>query len=260
MNTRLLFVIPLFILVLPSCKKEDENAPVIAHVHANGLADHHLHATAGTVNSFDIHLTDDQELVQMKIQFITPTGFHSHESEDDEMSIVEKTFQSPNFGDWDTLAIYNLNGNSVDNTYTFELPDTISGGWTMRIGAIDRDGNVAQEDFTLHVYNEDLPKILPDSIKPEPNEDGIVEMAMNESIYLYGDFVDTDGIDSIECTILHLGDTTWTQTIDNINNWTTPMEQFVLPPLTETGSYILHLHMWDEIGWTNWKQVRIVVE
>jgi hypothetical protein len=195
----------------------------------------------------------------MKIQFISPTGFHSHE-ENDEISALELTFQSPNFGKWDTLAIYNLSGNSVDDTYTFDLPDTISGGWTMRIGGIDSQGNVAQEDYTLHVYNEDLPKILPDSILPHANDDGIVEIGINETVMLYGDFVDTDGITKLECTVLQSGDTTWTQTIENVNNWTATMEQFVVPAFTETGTYLLHLHMWDAIGWTNWKQVRIKVQ
>ncbi len=256
------FLLLLVIALMPSCRKEEDTGkPAIVYLYTYGLVDDHLHGLAGDGNPFEIKVSDDLELSQMKMQIISPTGFHSHDGvSEEDLNLLERTFQSPNIGKWDTTVVYNLSAKEQTRNLIFDAPDSISGGWKVRVGLLDTGGNLTQEDYTLHVFNDDFPDILPDATIPVANEDGIVELALNETVQFDGDIVDVnDSLLYVECVVLKGSDTAQYHIWNNIGNWVFPMEQIVVDPFNETGSYLMHIRAVDMLGWKNWKQVRIEV-
>ncbi len=257
---RLFVLMTTLIVAGMSCKKEDADKPVIVSVYTNGLVDEHLHGTSDFNNVFEISVADNEALSQVMLQMITPPGFHSHDEVADELSISERTFQSPNLGQWDATVIHNISGAAITNRISVQAPPTVSGGWLARVSVLDQGGNITQKDYTLHVYNTDRPMILPDSTLPISNREGIVELASNESLALYGYIVDFDTLQQVQAVLLDASlDTVQNQLYASINNWTYSMQNILLDPIAEAGSYYLHLRALDRLGWDNWRRIRIEV-
>ncbi|MFN0033025.1 MAG: DUF4625 domain-containing protein [Flavobacteriales bacterium] len=245
---------------LVACRQADDTLPVIQFLELNGSVDEHLHGLSGDTLKFHISLTDDQELSQMKVTFTTPAGYHSHDEGTEELNLMEATFQAPNRGAWDTTTIYNLGGLQTERWMNYMVPDTLSGGSSMSISVLDAEGNLAQQDYTIHLSNDNLPDILPDSVSPVPNSDGIVELNTGQPLLLYGNIVDVnDSLEYVKFALLSGTDTVQQNTWTNISNWWFPLQNCIIAPITTAGNYQLYITVADRQGWINWRRVRLIV-
>jgi hypothetical protein len=225
-----LFGAVLFAIFVISCQKADEENPDIVYVHNTGVTDHDLHADAGSPLSIDLKVTDNKSLKQVKLEIYKSNSTHSHSTE-----VI--AFKWPQLGVWDSVYVKNISGNEYTGTFVFNVPDTISGSWTVSVSALDEDGNVFTEESDLYVNNPHIPLILVQSTLPEVSSTGIIQIEQGATLSLTGNVVDLDSLDYVRVLLTQGSDTTWINTWQPIDSWTFNLNQVVFPAFDVLGNF-----------------------
>jgi hypothetical protein len=173
------YIFIFLLVVIASCRKFDENAPVISSVRINNTFGAELTAAADSANTFSIRLTDDEDLKQLKVKVNTLSGVHAHESTAGE---DPHPFVMVNQGAFDTLVVMNINGSDVTKDFIFQISDTTAGGWEMEVDALDEGGNIKSETYSFQIFNPFIPQIFFANVSPTPLADGRFEITVDQSI------------------------------------------------------------------------------
>ncbi len=171
--------ISLLIVCFVSCRKFDENAPVIGSVKINETTGEDLTASAGSANIFGFNLTDDENLKQLRLELNTLTGVHAHESGQGEDA---HPFLFINQGSLDTLIVANVSGSEANKELLIQISDTTAGGWEMDVDVLDEAGNLKSESFEFQIFNPFIPQITFGNLSPQPTTDGRFDIAVNQSL------------------------------------------------------------------------------
>lgn len=195
MKNSFALVLAAVVLFFASCKKTDEEAPIIGDVRINGsLAGEHVHIEAGEPVEISIRTTDNESLGQIKIDIHANDDGHSHEGADhDHSGDVE--------GAWEVLEVVNIEGTDQTITRSFTVPQTVRGPWHLLINVIDEAGNESTQRFIeLDIDNEIIPMIDVDAINGvEPG--GEVEVAPLSAIAFTGEATDSDGLAEVKVKV-----------------------------------------------------------
>ncbi len=244
-------------VLLVSCKHPDDNNPVIKYVYSNGGLSEDLTGEAGAENTFQIGVSDDEGLSQLKVQFSTLSGIHTHEHPD---GSAQEAFLEINQGQWDTIRIANLKGKDLERQFEFFVPSTINGGWKMEVTLLDSHGNIATEERTVHFDNTQLPAISLSGITPTQDNDGIIHVSVGDSILLTGFVIDTDSLEFVTAEISNDANIHWTQEWNPLDNWTFDLNQLISPPFAEPGKYFYFISARDLSGMENTVRAEVIVE
>jgi len=245
-----------FLLAIAACKDPDEASPLIDRISVNGQEEGHMFGTAGAVTTFHVELSDDHQLNQVKCELVTPGTFHSHEAGDGDI----QAFRSPNLGVWDTLAVHNVNGTDIAEDFSFLVPDTITGGWSVQIAVLDENGNLTTDNYTFHIQNDSLPGFYIGNPVPGPDASGVVHVPLGETLTLSGVIFDADTLQYVNVVLKKGSTVTWSQDWNPLNAWNFDVAQVAIPPIMAVGTYTLTLSAGDVGGWETWRQATIKVE
>jgi hypothetical protein len=221
----------LLIMVFVSCRKYDEQAPVIQSVLINETTGNDLTATAGVQNTFKLIISDNEALKQLKVNVSTLAGIHPHEASEED----PHAFVLINQGVWDTLIVKNLEGSESDAAMTLFVPDSVAGGWSLEVDVLDESGNLVSEEYSFQIFNPSLPQLFLSGVSPQPAGNGKFELSVNDSITLDLNVFASEVLSSVGYTITK-GSNTTTQDFSP-SGTTFEALDLVLGDFNEAGSY-----------------------
>lgn len=176
-------VLPLLVSVaLFSCKKEDPDTqkPVISSVSVNGLSTASLSVSAGSSLSFEIGLSDNIELKQVKIDIHDAFDGHHHA-----MNIP-----------FSSQTIYNISGTSLNFTTVINVPsDAAAGPYHIEIYCIDGSGNEAisvERELSITQSGQAVINVTSPDLSAE------VDVIPGDTIHLAGTVTDDIDIATID--------------------------------------------------------------
>jgi hypothetical protein len=234
MNKRFLLTSAfLLILAFVSCRKYDENAPVINSVFINETSGNDLTATAGLQNNFRFMLSDNETLKQLKVKISTLSGVHPHESPNED----PHPFVLINQGVWDTLVVKNLEGAEAEASMSMLLPDSVAGGWRLEVDVLDESGNLVSGAYSFQIFNNSIPVVILSEVSPDPVDNGKFEMSVGDSITLDLSVFASETISSVMYTVTR-GSNTMTHDFSPTGS-TFEAADLVIDEFNESGSYTL---------------------
>lgn len=245
------------LLSLMACSKEDKLSPVFASISLNS-SDDHYYLEAGINNTLGIALEDDA-LFQLRCT-ITKQGNYANHDEHSTASYFGMLI--PNHGDFALDTVRNLSGTSQNINLVFPVPAENSGLWTLRLQALDEEGNLQTMEEDVMINSSIYPALSIVSLGSDiAVGNGKLTAAAGTPWNWQGDIYDLDTLDYVHITITQNGDTISSYIQNSIATWTLDLqENFPMNMPSDAGQYQFKLRMGDIEGNETWRTSTLIVQ
>lgn len=249
----LLILLPLF----AACSKKDDTAPVLAKISVNNTTDH-FYLEAGISNTIAIQL-QDESLFQLRCTLSKQGTIANH---DEHSTGSYFGMLVPNHGDFALDTVRNLSGSEESVQLTFDVPSENFGLWTMRLQALDEDGNLQTTEEDIMINSSIYPSLSIVSIGAEVSiGDGKLTAPAGTPWNWQGDIYDLDTLDLVHITVTQNGDTISSYLQNQPLTWTLDLqEHFPMSMPSVPGQYQFRVRMRDLLGIETWRTSTLIVQ
>lgn len=255
------FLIIGIILLFASCKNPDDISPVISSLVINNQEQPYFLGSAGEEVSFVVEVKDDKQLKQIMLRLEPIQGIHHFAAiGNDSIPFLQEVSS----GQFDTLLVKSISGNSQQVHFSFHLPHTINGAWKTTIGVLDNNGNYTSQIYILHIHNDNLPSITLYSVFPIPQINGVVDVADANSISTFsinGYVVDQTGLKFVKASLYKsIANKAWQKEWlfeENTENFS--LSDVTIQDTLVSGTYTFEINIEDIEGWQSTFLGKIII-
>jgi hypothetical protein len=168
-------IIVFCLLCLASCKEKDEFSPEVIGLSPTVIDGTEQVVMAGSEIIVSVQASDDAELQDLRLEIL--------ENIDNQDTLAPF---GKNIGSWDELEFATVSGVEDQASFSFLVPETVNGEWTIAADVIDGSGKQSETaTFELWVFNELTPAINVTSLEPDLR-DGILFIGAGGTVVFSG--------------------------------------------------------------------------